>query len=210
VAATAQHREIAAVVAEGVVLLEAAVMLLVDDDQAGVGQRREQRRAGADDDLGPAAQGQMPLVEPLRPGQPGMEQHHGIAEAGQELGLDLGGQGDLRHQDQDVPPEGQGSLRRPQVDLGLAAAGDPMEQEGPIGPGRQGRFDHRQDLLLPRRQVLRLRRRRQRLTEGGAIHPPAQPFDQSFLHQQEHSLAGAGIARKQLPRRNLARPGFVH
>ena len=47
---------------------------------------------------------------------------------------ELGSERDLRHQQQDVLSPCQHLLRQPQIDLGLAAAGHPVQQEGAVTP----------------------------------------------------------------------------
>ncbi len=53
-----------------------------------------------------------------------------IAEAGAHAGHDLVGEGDLGNQHQRLASGGAGLGEGAQVDLGLAAAGDPVQQEG--------------------------------------------------------------------------------
>ena len=104
-------------------------MLLVDHDQAGVGDRREDRRARADAD--PClTRAQPPPLVVARPGRHlRVKQRNRVAEAAPEAIHGLRSQRDLGHQDDRAPPARQRLPGRFEVDLGLAGAGDAVEQE---------------------------------------------------------------------------------
>ncbi len=125
----ADEREVAGVVARRELLLVGGVLLLVDHDQAEVGDRREQGRAGAEHHARLAAAHPLPLLVALADAHPRMQDGEVIAEAQ----LDGAGEGrherDLGHQQDRRPPAGERLLGGPQIDLGLAGAGHPLEQE---------------------------------------------------------------------------------
>ena len=121
-----------------------------------------------------------------------MQKDHRLAESGEKMLLELGGEGDFRDQDQDIPAPGQGLFGRPQIDLGLAAAGDAVQQKGGILACRQGRDDLRQHLLLLVGQALRPLLQADRLAEGIAKDPALQLADQPLRQQGGDGLAGAG------------------
>ncbi len=104
-------------------------MLFVDDDEAEVDERREHRRARADHDAHLAARDGAVGEEPLPRREPGVQ--HGDLLAG-EAPLDardrLSGEPDLRHEEQDRATGLQCGLRGLEVDLGLAAAGDAVQE----------------------------------------------------------------------------------
>ncbi len=111
-------------------------MLFIHHDEAEVGEGQEQRRAGADHDLrallghgaeGGAAHGG---------GEFGMPDRRGGAEAGGEALQELDGEGDFRQQDQGLAAGGDGGGDGFQIHLGLAGAGDAVEQRD--GEGLRG------------------------------------------------------------------------
>ena len=130
----------ACVVARVGLLLVRGIVLLVDADQADVPHRREDRRAGADHDAGLAARDPLSLVPPLGVGQAGVEQRDRVAEPGPETPDGLRRERDLRNEDDRPEPALQCPRRGLQVDLGLAAAGRPVEQKAPAlaDPGDGG------------------------------------------------------------------------
>jgi hypothetical protein len=82
-----------------------------------------------------------------------VEHSHPATEAAREALDQLRGEGDLGNEEQRLPAVDPGSLGGRQVDLGLAAAGDAVEQQLRIGPDRGQRS------ALGRRQRARLLRR---------------------------------------------------
>ena len=103
-------------------------MLLVHDDEPQAVNGREDRGARADDH-GCCSRGDaLPLVAPLGVAESRVQDRDAVAEARAEAPDGLGRERDLRdeHDDASVTREGgRGSL---EVDLGLAAAGRPMEE----------------------------------------------------------------------------------
>ena len=119
--------------------LIAALLLLVQDDQAHVFQRGEDGGPGAQHHLDLAPADTLPLVVALRHPQGAVEHGHLVPKTGGEPPHHLGRQHDLRHQDHGPPPPAQYFLNQTEIDLGLAAAGDALEQHRLRLPGlRQG------------------------------------------------------------------------
>ncbi len=143
----AGDRQVAGVVAQAVLLLERAVVLLVDDDRPGARQRREQRRAGADDDRRASGTGGLPGVEALGIAEPRMQGDHRDPETAAKARQGLRGEADLRHQHQRLTVARHHRLDQLQVDLGLAAAGDAVQQAGVIAIQALVQFGQRRRLL---------------------------------------------------------------
>ncbi len=133
-------------------------MFLVDQDQAQVGQRREHRRARADDHVEPAAAGALPGRAALAERQVRVEHADAVAEAAAERMDDLVRQRDLGHEDEHAPAAGDRGPRRREVDLGLAAAGHAVEQEGGVGARVERARDRLAGRLLGRGQAMRAHR----------------------------------------------------
>ncbi len=121
--------QVAGVIAEAVLLLQGGVMGFIDDDQAGPCQGREHRRAGADQDARVAFPGGHPGVQALAVGEAGVQYRHRHREALAEAAQGLRREADFRHQHQYLLAGGQHRRHGLQVDLGLAAAGDAVEQK---------------------------------------------------------------------------------
>ena len=102
-------------------------MLLVDDDETKVSEGGEQRAACTDGDHGLSGPDAPPLSQALGAGQAGVQHRDGIPEARPEAPGQQRRQADLRDQHEDLPSPVEDLCRRPQVDLCLAAAGNPME-----------------------------------------------------------------------------------
>ncbi len=193
-----QQGQVAGVVTEPLSLLVARLVLLVQHDHAEILHRCEDRgaRAHRDPPLSPTEQA--PRVRTLPVGEARMEYRQAgvTAEAGAEAPHQLRSQGDFRHQHQGLAPPLQAGGDGPQVDLGLACAGDAVEQEGGEGCPLQGRQqlaeggrlfrrrDHRpvggglqseegipQPLGLPHLQGRELQQPRQRGMGGGESLP---------------------------------------
>ena len=126
----AHHGHVAGAVARAFVLLVAAVVLFVDNHQAEGAHGGEDGRARADDHLRFAAADAVPLVVALAIAQGAVEDGDDLAEAGGEAVDRLGGEGDLRHQDDGRAALGEGGGDGLHVDLGLARAGDAEEEDG--------------------------------------------------------------------------------
>ncbi|MNQ29815.1 50S ribosomal protein L31 [compost metagenome] len=161
-------------------------MLLVDDDQAGMLERGEQRRAGADDDLRVALAGGLPGLQALAVGEARVQQGDARVEAAGEALEGLRAEVDLRDQHQRLPAGLQGLTDQLQVDLGLAAAGDPGQQAG-VEAAETG--THRLEgaaLFVVERQL--------RLQQPGAVvfgnaRAAADHLDQALVVQQLEAVA---------------------
>ena len=104
-------------------------MLFIHQDQAQPRQRCKHRQAGAEDDVGVAAEGLDEAARARTVGQARMQAHHpGRRKALGDALLELWGEGNFGHQHQHLPALGQPVRGQAQIDLGLAAAGDPMQQ----------------------------------------------------------------------------------
>ena len=121
-----------------VLLLEAAVVLLVHHDDGEVLHRREDGAAHAHADARLAAPQAQPLGVALGAGEAGVEQRDVVAEARAEAAGELRRQRDLRDQHQRALAGGARAGDRLEVDLGLAGAGDAVEEEG-AGSSRRRR-----------------------------------------------------------------------
>ena len=128
-------------------------MLLVDDDQADVGQRGEDRQPRADDDVHVAGPDPPPFVGPLALAEPGMEQRDPRVEVGPQPIDQRQRQRDLRDEDQRRTAGFERRRDGLDVDRGLAAAGDAVEQERPRVAGGDGGPDPVDGLGLGREQV---------------------------------------------------------
>ena len=124
----AQHRHVAGLVADPVLLLVGGVVLLIDDDQAKLGKRQKQRRARADNDARPAVGDRAPGAAPLALADLGMPLRRGGAEAVAKPLQPLRAERDFRQQHQHLPAGGEGCRDRGEIGLGLARAGDAVEQ----------------------------------------------------------------------------------
>ena len=121
--------DIARVIGRRALFLVCALVLLVHDDQPQPLNWREERRTRADDDIHFTRADAPPLVQPLAIGQPAMQQRDTTRETSRVARHRLWRQRDLRHQ-RDAPLATRDHRReRLKVDLGLAAAGDAMQQE---------------------------------------------------------------------------------
>ncbi len=179
--------QVARGIAQALLLLVGGVVLLVDEDQREVRQRGQHRQPRAEHDARFAAVRRQPVQRARLLGQTAVQrsQRHPGKTRGNAR-LQLRRQVDLGHQHQHlrgrVAREGIGD--GVQVDLGLAAAGDPVQQErrkAATRPGLRNAGDGSGLLGIERRSDGRrrrlVRRRQQRLgtqfrpdpTEGGPI-----------------------------------------
>ena len=155
------HGHVARVVSRDGFLLERPFMFLVDDDQPQPSRRGEDRRPGADDDLDPAGGDALPVAMPLDVAEVAVQHRHPV-EPPAEPADRLGRQADLGDQHDRLASPGDHLLDRREVDLGLAAAGDPVDQEGGERVSLQGRSQCRHGRLLLARQHQPGRARRTR------------------------------------------------
>ena len=123
-------------------------MLLVEDDQAEVVDGREDGAARADGDPGLVRPEAAPLVVALALGQRGVQQRDRVPEARLEARDRLRRERDLGHEHDHALPAGQARLRRAEVHLGLARAGDAVQQVG------AARVDGRERVDLGLREVV--------------------------------------------------------
>ncbi len=123
------ERGVARLEARRAVALVGRVVLLVHDDQADVGERREQRRPGAHHEVDVARPDPAPLVGALALAEARVDQGDPDRELGAQPVDDGRGEGDLR----DEQERRAAGLERGgdglDVDRGLAAARDAVEQD---------------------------------------------------------------------------------
>ena len=103
-------------------------MLLVDHHQPEVGDGGEHGRARPDGDPRLAGAQPPPLVVALAFAERGVQQRHGVAEARLEARDGLRRERDLRHEHDHAAPALERVRAGAQVDLGLAGAGDAVQQ----------------------------------------------------------------------------------
>ncbi len=115
-------------------------MLLVDHDQPQLFHRGEDGGTRAHHDPGLPRTDAPPFVISLAVGQAAVQYGGIFAEAAVKPAHHLGGQGDLRHQNNRAPAHFQRPLHHGQIDLRLAAAGHAVEQERALSPFQRG--DH--------------------------------------------------------------------
>ena len=130
----AHNGHVPRVIARRLFLLVGVLVLFVHDDQPQRIDRRENGRAGADDDAGASLADFMPFIVALAGRQMAVQhRHHRAQRAGTEPGLEpldrLRGQRNLRHQDDAALAALQCVGQGLQIDLRLAAAGHPVQQE---------------------------------------------------------------------------------
>ena len=126
--ARTHHRHVAGVVAHAVLLLVGRVVLLIDDDEAEIGIGQEQSRARADHHRHLARRHRRPGARAPPRRDLGMPFRRPHAEALGEAVEELRGERDLRHQDQHLPAAPDDLGHRLEIDLGLARAGDAVDQ----------------------------------------------------------------------------------
>ena len=190
--------DLAGVVARVPLVLVGGVVLLVDHDQAEVGDGREHRRARPDADPRLALAQPPPLLVALGRGHPRVQHGDGVAEARGEAREDLRRERDLRDQHDRAPPLRERRLGGPQVDLGLAGSGHPVQQRalGPPPPrarraaARAPRAGRRP---APARARLRGADRAQARRRDRPPPATAQPF-RGARRQHEAERAGEGRA----------------
>ena len=215
------HRHVARVVAHAVLLLVGGVVLLIDDDQTEVCVRQKQRRARADHDAdfvrrhrqpGARAQPRRELRMPLR--RPG-------AEAGGEAIEELRRQRDLGHQHERLLAPADALGHRLEIHLGLARAGDAIEQGDAEAAAEHLAAQFIRGGALRRNEVGRRKVRVGRPRDGlgrqhqgfkrplvdeavdhagrhaGLLRHVAFPPRQAVGQDREHPLTGRGHARRR-------------
>ncbi len=137
---------VARVITKTVLLLVGAVVLLVDDDQSGVWQRREHGRTRAQNHRHAAIARAQPGPCAITFRKVGVQHLHGDAKACAQAGHRLRCQTDFRYQQQRLLSARENLFDQCEVDLGLAAAGDAIEQKRLIVA--QACADRRHRMLL--------------------------------------------------------------
>jgi len=190
----AHHCHVAGVIAHAILLLVGGIVFLIDNDQAEIGIRQEQSRACADNDTRFAIRHGAPGARALARRQFRMPGRRPCAEARGEAVEKLRGQRDLRHQDQALPAAADRVSHRLEIDLGLARAGDAVEQRDCVAALRHGLTQCRRRGTLVGGEIggdeIGIGRRRHRL---GRQHHGLQRalVDQTIDHARGH----AGLAR---------------
>ena len=146
-------RHLARVVAGMRLGLVGLLVLLVDHDQPQALHRREHRRARPNDHARLALADPAPFVVFFALRQPGVQHCSGVAKAHTEPAHHLRRQRDLRHQYDGALAAQQRLPHRVQVHLGLARAGDAMQQEGLHLPVQRGGDGVHRVLLRRRKRV---------------------------------------------------------
>ena len=190
------------VVARVALMLVGGVVLLVDDHEAEVGHRREHGRARPDADARLArGAGAATRHGARRRPVPECSTATVVAEARLEARDDLRGQRDLRHEHDGPAAALQRRGRGAQVDLGLARAGDALQEEA-LGAPRLDRRGHR-------RERLRLGGRERRCSGGRGADPRVMRAPPARAAYERHEPAGLqpserAVAGIQLRRGRLA------
>ena len=144
----AQHRHVAGVVGDAVLLLEGGLMLLVHHDGAEFGEGQEQRRTRADHHPRPALRHRPPAAAPLAGRQVRVPGERPRAEPRLEALHPLRRQRDLRQQDERLPAAPERGRDRLEIDLRLARPRDALQQRhgeaGAPEPRRRRRLFVRQ------------------------------------------------------------------
>lgn len=172
------HRHVAGMIGDAVILFEAGIVFFIDDQQSQLLIRKEQGRAGADHHLGRACRHRPPGIAALGIGQFGMPLRRLDAETAAEALQPLRRQGDFRQQHQGLPPGGQAGGDGLEINLGLARAGDAVND----GNGKAAR--HRLTQMIRRRLLTR------RQAGTGMIGIGA---GEGRWRRHGHRLQGAGL-----------------
>ena len=157
-------------------------MLLVDDDQPEPLDRGEHGRARADADPRLAAAQAHPLVVALARREPRMRHGDGVAEALDEARHRLRRQPDLGHEHDHAAALRERGLGGAQVDLGLAGAGDAVQEQRLVAC------------------VARSRRRSPRAPRSGRRRAPARRRDGRRRRRGPGSEHAGGGVRRSSPR----------
>ena len=115
-------------IVHAVILLEALIVLLVDDDEAEIGKRQKQRGSGTDHDARLAGGDRTPHPPALGARECGMPLRRGASEALLETAQELTGERDLGQHDERLPTFLEGAGDGLEIDLGLARAGDTVDE----------------------------------------------------------------------------------
>jgi hypothetical protein len=127
----APDRHVARRVAQALLLLEGGIVLLVDHDQAQARQRHEYRKTGTEHNVGPPGLGVEETARACRIGHATVGAHHvGVRKTRGDTTFQLRRKRDFGHQHQCLAAARQNFGNGAQVNLGLAAAGHAVQQEG--------------------------------------------------------------------------------
>ena len=124
-------------------------MLFVNDHEPQPAHGREYGRAGPDDDVHVAATDALPLVVALAVGQPAVLDGDALAEGRAEQGCDRRRQRDFGHEQEHTAAALAHVFREAEVQLGLAAARDAVQQDclKRLGRGKRAQLVIRGRLL---------------------------------------------------------------
>ena len=199
----AHDGDIPGVIARRLLLLVGSLVFLIHDDDSRLAHRRKNRAACANDDASLARMNAMPFIVPFALGKSAVQHRHRVARAGEPAlePLDrLRRQGNLRHQHERAPTLRARHRDGLQVDLRLAAAGDPVQQHWLLlrarRPHHVAHFAQSGRLLWIQRQrrVGKKRIRPKRI----ARDRPLLDRDVAQLDQPLQRLAGRAVFLKQL------------
>jgi len=220
--------EIARRIANSVLLFERGIVLLVDDDQAQLGQRREDRQASAENDPRFTGQRRPPVATPRRVAQLAVQTDHaGGRKTRRNAPLELWCEIDFGDQQQRLASAGERTLDQAQIDFGLAAASDAVQQisaetacevadrgqrrvlpAGQFGRRLRGSVHDRLARLADLRRADRTqagRQRRQHYLTGRRVVVSGTEFGQAKpVAGQRRQIAENRSERSQLFRRQLA------
>ena len=161
---------------------------------------------GPDADARLAAAQAPPLVVALAVGERRVQDGDAVAEPGPEAGHRLRREADLGDEDDRRAAAGERRLDRGEVDLGLARAGDAVQEELAFGAGDA--VDRGDDLLgrplLLGQQLRPLRLGADRAVLGRAPHARAAGRDQPALLEAAQDLAVGADRGGELGRRHLS------
>ena len=129
-------------------------MLLVHDDQSEVVDRGEHRRACPDHDVDLSTADAVPLVVTFTIRQAAVLDGDAIAEQRPERPGDSRCQRNLGHEHDDAAPCAGNLLGQAQIELGLAAAGDPVQDSRGERPGLRQSFQPIEGVALFLRQLV--------------------------------------------------------
>ena len=132
---SAHHGDVPRMITGRFLLLVGILVFLINDDQPEWVHRRKNSRTRADDDAGAALADFVPFVVALACGQVAVQHgNQGLEPAGGEPGLEpldrLRRKRDFRDQHNCPFAQLQGASDGLKVNLGLAAPGDAVEEEG--------------------------------------------------------------------------------
>ena len=154
-------------------LLVRGVVRLVDHDETEVRQGREDGRARADDGVDVAAARALPLGRALAVREAAVEERDPVAEARDEPPTSAGASAISGTSRIPRRPAATAPLERREVDLGLPAARDAVEEELPLLARRDGGGDHRDRVRLRRRRDdAAVRAPGRRAGRGRPVAPP--------------------------------------